>query len=86
MNMCALSSELFTKSDTAFVHKARVPSSRRRYARWKDADAIRTSEPSWSVCVAYASEIEPWNGPDLSDTGWAGLSVSTGNNSNLLVC
>lgn len=85
MNMCALLSKLFTKSDTALVHKARVPSGRRRNTRRKDADAIRTSEASWSVSETYASEIESWNGPDLSDTGRARLSVSTRYNSNLLV-
>jgi hypothetical protein len=86
MYMRAFTSELLSKSDTALVHEARVPSGRCREARWKDANAIRPSEASWSVCVAYASEVETWDSPDLTNTGRARLSVSTRNNSDFLVC
>jgi hypothetical protein len=85
MYMRAFTSELLSKSDTALVHKARVPSGRCRKTRWKDADAIRAPEASWSVCVAYASEVEPRDSPDLTNAGRARLSVSARNDSNLLV-
>ena len=86
MYMRAFTSELLSKSDTALVHEARVPSGHCRKTRWKDADAIRASEASWSVYIAYASEVEPRDSPDLTNAGWARLSVSTRNDSDFLVC